>query len=117
MESKRIQQARKRLKRECEDLKSYQKIADKYEMSKGMIYNFIEYGDIPACKDAQIKLGLLRDLEKKNAGDRARRKNQRDEREKLKSENIRLRAALLTHLQSGCKCQFCQDARKAINNL
>jgi hypothetical protein len=96
MESKRIQQARKRLKRECEDLKSYQKIADKYEMSKGMIYNFIEYGDIPACKDAQIKLGLLRDLEKKNAGDRARRKNQRDELVILREENKWLRENLST---------------------
>jgi hypothetical protein len=35
--------------------------------------------------------------------------------EELTNENERLRAALKSHMQSGCNCAFCKDAELALD--
>jgi hypothetical protein len=33
----------------------------------------------------------------------------------LRAENTKLRTALSQHMQTGCKCRYCQDARTALS--
>jgi hypothetical protein len=114
MESKRIERVRNRLKREYEAQKSYQFMALRYGVSKGLLYNFIEYGDIPSRKDAQEKLGLVRDLEKKNARDRERRKNQRDELLRLRAQHKALYRQFYAHGRDKCNCGYCNSVREIL---
>jgi hypothetical protein len=53
-------------------------------------------------------IGLVETLQERNACITAKKS------EELANENERLRAALKSHMQSGCNCAFCRDARLAL---
>jgi transposase len=58
--SKLSDTVRKRLKSEYRKTKSYAIMAEKYGVSKGVLYNFLHRGTIPANVEYQEKMGLIK---------------------------------------------------------